>query len=79
MEIKLRENDHKKEKGEKAPILKLFKLMLDEVNELLHALEHESSEAAQLEAADVANFAMLIHKRLAAGDTIETRNHALFT
>ena len=59
MERKLRDNDHKPHWSE-CEQLYLRARLLEEVKELWHALENEAPENVLLEAADVANFAMML-------------------
>ena len=68
MEEKLRKNDHKTEATLMPPGLLLRRLQA-EVLELEVALGYESNEQIQREAADVANFALMIYARF-AGKTI---------
>lgn len=59
MEEKLRRNDHKGG-WEKIPIRDLLKRLKDEVDELDKAIHEEGNVNIMYEAADVANFAMMI-------------------
>lgn len=63
MRTKLEDNSHKLEKP-RLPIRALLKKLRIEVEELAVAIDHETAQDAMWECVDVANFAMLIWKRL---------------
>ncbi len=64
MEERLRANDHKGERGwEDKDLDWLLQRLGDEYIELRSAMAHDDWDAVRLEAADVANFAMMIVDR----------------
>lgn len=70
MEFKLKKNDHKTSWRKTSDPGWFFKRLLDEVEELRQALESGEPVDIMEEAADVANFAMMIydiHKRSGGG------------
>lgn len=71
MERILRENDYKKQRYLKVPVMALFGGLEAEVLELGTALRYETEARVAHEAVDVANFAMLIWKRLEQKETLD--------
>ena len=66
MEIKLRKRDHLKRKAP-LDISSLLVRLTEEARELVDAIRSRDSKSVAEEAIDVANFAMLIHKRVFIG------------
>jgi hypothetical protein len=63
MEAKLIKNDHKSD-GELLPVAALLRKLELELEEFKLAFEFESPEDAMWELVDIANFCMLLHKRI---------------